>query len=186
MFRLPASCHQLLYNLTPSPPTPLSPPNSFLRVTWDAVFQACSPKNSHWIKHNSQLRGCDYFLSQQGSEKKRPLPESPSIAVTRLVPAAPGLMPVLLSSVKDTQQADAAWKKKWCRRASVTGRGDRVGFAMFPKTCRDSSMVLITERLCWTLVGWEGGEGTLAQGSQPPVNSFHPPGGMFSGYLIPG
>ena len=35
-----------------------------------------------------------------------------------------------------------------------------MGYAMFPKTCRDSSMVLITERLCSTLAGWEGGEDT--------------------------
>ena len=42
----------------------LSPPqSSSLGVTWDAVSGAQSPKNSHWIKHNSQLLGCEYFLS---------------------------------------------------------------------------------------------------------------------------
>ena len=35
------------------------------RVTWDAVSWAWSPKNSCWIKHNSQLLGCEYFLSWQ-------------------------------------------------------------------------------------------------------------------------
>ena len=42
---------------------PQLPWSSFLRVTWDAVFWAWSPKYSHQIKHNSQLLGCDYFLS---------------------------------------------------------------------------------------------------------------------------
>ena len=40
------------------PPPPWS--NS-LRVTWDAVSWAWSPKNFHQIKHNSQLLDCDYF-----------------------------------------------------------------------------------------------------------------------------
>ena len=46
--------------LLPSPLQSSSP-----RVTSDAVSWAWSPKNSHWIKHNSQLLGCGYFLSQQ-------------------------------------------------------------------------------------------------------------------------
>ena len=39
------------YNLTPPPP----PQSNSLGVTWDAVSQAWSPKNIHWIKHTSQL-----------------------------------------------------------------------------------------------------------------------------------
>ena len=31
------------------------------RVTWDALSPAWRPKNSHRIKYNSQLLGCDYF-----------------------------------------------------------------------------------------------------------------------------
>ena len=42
------------------------PWSSSLRVTWDFVSWAWSPKNSHWIKHSSQPLGCEYFLSQQG------------------------------------------------------------------------------------------------------------------------
>jgi len=41
----------------------LPPQSSSLRVTWDAVSIAWSPKNSRWIKHNSQLSGCGYFWS---------------------------------------------------------------------------------------------------------------------------
>ena len=39
---------------------PSSPWGSSLRVTWDAVSRAWSPKKSHQIKHNSQLLGCKY------------------------------------------------------------------------------------------------------------------------------
>ena len=42
--------------LLPSPPQ-----SSYPRVTWDAISWAGSPKKSHWIKHNSQLLGCEYF-----------------------------------------------------------------------------------------------------------------------------
>ena len=63
-FRLPALCCRFLYNLFPSPPTPvLQPPrSSSLRVSWDTVVQAWSPKNFHRIKYNSQLLGLEYFL----------------------------------------------------------------------------------------------------------------------------
>ena len=50
------------------------PQNSSLRVTWDAGFEVLkipwtwSPKNSHQIKHNSQLLGCEYFLSPHQGE----------------------------------------------------------------------------------------------------------------------
>ena len=40
--------------LLPSPPR-----SSSLRVLWDAVSWAWSPKNSHRMEHNSQLLGCD-------------------------------------------------------------------------------------------------------------------------------
>ena len=55
----PASCCKLLYNTTPPPPP--APQSNSLRVTLDAVSQAWSPKNSHRVKHNSQLLGHDYF-----------------------------------------------------------------------------------------------------------------------------
>jgi len=35
------------------------------RVTWDAAPLTQSAKNSHQIKHNSQLPDCDCFLSSQ-------------------------------------------------------------------------------------------------------------------------
>ena len=60
---LPFSC-KFLHNLAPHP-CPHHPQSSSLRVTWDAISWAWSPKNSHWVKHNSQLLGCDYFLSWQ-------------------------------------------------------------------------------------------------------------------------
>ena len=42
---------------------PFSPPQrSSLRVTWYAVSWAWIYKNSHQIKHNSQLLGCEYFF----------------------------------------------------------------------------------------------------------------------------
>ena len=44
---------------------PPPPGSSSLRVTWDAVFWAWSPKNFHRMKHNSQLLSSDHFLSQQ-------------------------------------------------------------------------------------------------------------------------
>ena len=44
---------------------PLSPWSNSLKITWDAAFQAWSPKNSCQMKHSSQLLGCEYFLSQQ-------------------------------------------------------------------------------------------------------------------------
>ena len=54
------------FNITWFLPHPALPPqSSSLRVTWDAVSQAWSPPNFHWIKHKSQLLGCKYFLSQQ-------------------------------------------------------------------------------------------------------------------------
>ena len=48
---------KLLYTLALSS----SLQSSSLRVTWDAISQAWSPKNSRWVKHNSQFRGCEYF-----------------------------------------------------------------------------------------------------------------------------
>jgi len=42
-----------------------NPWSSFLSVTWNAVSWAWSPKNSHWMKHNSQLWGCEYLLRWQ-------------------------------------------------------------------------------------------------------------------------
>ena len=58
MFRLPSPCCKLLYNLTPPP----APQNRSLRVTWNAISWVWSPKNSHQIKHNSPLLGCEYFF----------------------------------------------------------------------------------------------------------------------------
>ena len=60
MFRLPTLCCKLLYNLTP--------PHHLLRVILSGLVEMLSPrpevlKNSHQIKHSSQLLGCDYFLS---------------------------------------------------------------------------------------------------------------------------
>ena len=56
MFRLPALCFKLLCNLTLcAPHLPPPPWSSSLRVIWDAVSWAWSPKNFHWIKHTSQL-----------------------------------------------------------------------------------------------------------------------------------
>ena len=49
---------------------PLPPQSCCLRVTWDAVSWAWSPKNSHQIKHNSQLLGCEHFLSWQGQNQR--------------------------------------------------------------------------------------------------------------------
>ena len=64
MFRLPALCCKFLYNLFLSPPNPVPQPprSSSLRISWDTVSQAWSPKNSHKIKYNSQLLGLEYFL----------------------------------------------------------------------------------------------------------------------------
>ena len=62
MFRLPGSCCKLLYNLIPSC---FVSSEQFSQATWDAVSWTWSPKNSHQIKHNSPLLGCDYFLSQR-------------------------------------------------------------------------------------------------------------------------
>ena len=61
MFRLPPFCCKLLFNLA----SPLTPRSSSLEGHLNAVSWAWSPKNSHWIKRNSQLSGCDCFLSQQ-------------------------------------------------------------------------------------------------------------------------
>ena len=62
MFRLPTLCCKLLYNLTP--------PHHLLRVILSGLVEMLSPrpevlKNSHQIKHSSELLGCDYFLSWQ-------------------------------------------------------------------------------------------------------------------------
>ena len=66
LLMFPTTC-PLLQNfyITWFPPTPSPPWSSSLRVAWGAASWACSPKNSHWIKHNSQLSGCEYFLSRQ-------------------------------------------------------------------------------------------------------------------------
>ena len=64
MFRLPALCCKLLYELTPS----LHPPASseqFFQGHLRCCPQARSPKISHQIEHNSQLLGCDYLFSRQ-------------------------------------------------------------------------------------------------------------------------
>ena len=53
---------KFLYVLAPPSPPARS---SSLRVTWDAASRAWSPKNSHRKKHNPQLLGCEYFVSQQ-------------------------------------------------------------------------------------------------------------------------
>ena len=45
-------------------PTPTSS-EQFPWVTWDDISSVWSPKNSHQVKHTSQLLGCDYFLSWQ-------------------------------------------------------------------------------------------------------------------------
>ena len=39
--------------------------SSSLRVTWDAVSRTWRPKNLCWLKHESQLSGCEYFLNRQ-------------------------------------------------------------------------------------------------------------------------
>ena len=36
-----------------------------LRISCDAVFQVWSPKNVHWIKHNSQVLDCAFFQQTQ-------------------------------------------------------------------------------------------------------------------------
>ena len=46
-----------------------SPWSSSLMVTWYAISWAWSPKNSHLIKHNSQLLGFGYFLSWHWLQK---------------------------------------------------------------------------------------------------------------------
>ena len=35
-------------------------------LTWDAASWDWSPQNSHWIDHNSQLLGCEYFFKTTG------------------------------------------------------------------------------------------------------------------------
>ena len=57
MFRIPGLGCKYRCNLTP----PLPPQSSSLRVTWAAISWTWSPKNSHQIKHNSQLLGCEWF-----------------------------------------------------------------------------------------------------------------------------
>ena len=59
MFKLPALC--CIPSIQPCS-SPLPPWSSYLKVTWDAVSRAWSPKNSHQIKHYSQLLCCDYFF----------------------------------------------------------------------------------------------------------------------------
>ena len=77
----------------PLPPPPWS---SSLRLTWDAVSQAWRPKNSHWLKHNSQLSGCEYFLSPHlfwpchGACRIQDL-SSPTRGQTQPPPSAPAL-----------------------------------------------------------------------------------------------
>ena len=44
---------------------PSSLQSNSLRVTWGSVSQTRSPKISLQIKHNSQLLGCEYFISPQ-------------------------------------------------------------------------------------------------------------------------
>ena len=53
---------KLLYNLA----SPLASSEQFSQGSWHTVSPAWSSKNSHGIKHNSQLIGCDYFSSRQG------------------------------------------------------------------------------------------------------------------------
>ena len=60
MFSLSALCYKTSIKPGSSPLPPLS---SSLRVNWDAVSWLEVLKNSHWIKHSSQLLGCEYFLS---------------------------------------------------------------------------------------------------------------------------
>ena len=59
MFRLPAFCCKFLCNLTPFPISSEKFTQGFLRC----CLLAWCPKNSHQIKHNFQLLGCDDFLS---------------------------------------------------------------------------------------------------------------------------
>ena len=62
MFRLPTLCCKTSVTwLLPSLPW-----SSSLRVTWDAVSWTWSPKNSHWIKHNSQFLDCEYSFKPTG------------------------------------------------------------------------------------------------------------------------
>ena len=64
IFRLPASCCKLLYNLIP--PFHLQP-SCLLGAVLSGLLERLSPKleiskNSHQRKYNSQLPGCDYFF----------------------------------------------------------------------------------------------------------------------------
>ena len=54
---------------------PSSPQSSSLKVTWDAVSGAQSPKNHHQIKRNSQCLGCEQFSSRQGHDLGTGLPQ---------------------------------------------------------------------------------------------------------------
>ena len=57
-FKLPAFCGK-----TPiCPGLPLVSSEQSLRIIWDAVSRAWSPKNVCWIKRNAQLLGCTFFL----------------------------------------------------------------------------------------------------------------------------
>ena len=60
MFRLLSLCCRHLCNLTPPPTSSEQFSQGYLR----SCLPGLSPKNLHQIKHNSQLLGCDYFLSQ--------------------------------------------------------------------------------------------------------------------------
>ena len=59
MFRLPAFCCKFLCNIIPFPTSSEKFTQGYLRC----CLTAWSPKNSHQIKHNFQLLGCDDFLS---------------------------------------------------------------------------------------------------------------------------
>ena len=58
MFRWLTPCCKLLYNLIPFPTSS----EHFSKGQLRCCLRACSPKNSHQIKHISQLSGFDYFL----------------------------------------------------------------------------------------------------------------------------
>ena len=55
----------LLYNLA----FPLTSSEQFSQGNLRCYLPGLSPKTSHQIKHNSQLLGCEYFLSWQRDEK---------------------------------------------------------------------------------------------------------------------
>ena len=147
------------YKLHSAPPTSSE---QFSRITCDAVSQASSPKNSHQIKYNSQLVGCDHFLSRHPTLCSAPPGAtgphwllggplgSPLGQPSLLLRDGPDIFIQAVSTCSGAFQGPGAFPSRGPRRAVKEAQGNRSGwFVRFCLSWKNKVATWSEQTLWW-------------------------------------